>query len=106
MLKQIGSNRVPWLTWYLNSDHRTLGLGIVQFTLFFIYLLYSFSDIHLEGVHVTGLDGVEPHEVPGQPPGQPRQGGAVLDGLPAVINPNPLKNTILSHFFSTNGFLP
>ena len=76
------------------SNKLLLGLGIVQFTLSFIYLLHSFSDIHLEGVHVTGLDGVEPHEVPGQPPGQPRQGGPVLDRLPAVINANPLKNTI------------
>ena len=89
------------------SNKLLLGLGIVQFTLFSIYLLDSFSDdIHLEGVHVTGLDGVEPHEVPGQPPGQPRQGGPVLDGLPAVINPNPLKNTILSQSFQRIVFLP
>ena len=87
------------------SNKLLLGLGIVQFTLSFIYLLHSFSDdIHLEGVHVTGLDGVEPHEVPGQPPGQPRQRGPVLDGLPAVINPDPLKITIFITIFSRNIF--
>ena len=51
------------------------------------------DNAHLDGVLLVRLDGVEPHEVPGQAPGQPRQRGAVLDRLAAVVDPDPLRGT-------------
>ena len=51
-------------------------------------------NIYLDGVLLVRLDGVEPHEIPGQAPGQPRQRGAVLNRLTAVVDPDPLRGNI------------
>ena len=53
-------------------------------------------NIYLDGVLLVRLDRVEPHEVPGQAPGQPRQRGPVLDRLAAVVDPDPLHETSTS----------
>ena len=52
------------------------------------------ANAHLDGVLLVRLDRVEPHQVPGQAPGQPRQRGAVLDRLAAVVYPDPLRGNI------------
>ena len=47
---------------------------------------------YLERIHVIGLDRIQPHEVPGQAPGQTRQRRPALDRLSAVVNAYPLEN--------------
>ena len=55
-------------------------------------------NIYLDGVLLVRLDRVEPHEVPGQAPGQPSQRGPVLDRLAAVVYPDPLRGTPINLF--------